>query len=153
MLTRARLAAHADTRLLDFALLAALAAVLLQILPLPGAIASVLSPHSWPLQAMLHWDPVRAWWPLSIDARLTRAALAGVAAPVLLFWAARQAFSREALLEHVWGFTYGDTATVTVHIRRLREKIERDPSQPTLVTTVWGVGYRFDGTMVDGPRR
>jgi two-component system response regulator ResD len=66
---------------------------------------------------------------------------------------ARQAFSREALLEHVWGFTYGDTATVTVHIRRLREKIERDPSQPTLVTTVWGVGYRFDGTMVDGPRR
>ena len=58
---------------------------------------------------------------------------------------ARQAFSREELLERVWGFTYGDTATVTVHIRRLREKIEREPSHPALVTTVWGVGYRFDG--------
>ncbi|MGQ0826315.1 MAG: response regulator [Actinomycetota bacterium] len=56
----------------------------------------------------------------------------------------RTAFSREELLESVWGFTYGDTATVTVHIRRLREKIEADPSQPALVTTVWGVGYRFD---------
>ncbi len=56
----------------------------------------------------------------------------------------RQAFSREELLEHVWGFTYGDTATVTVHIRRLREKVEADPAQPALVTTVWGVGYRFD---------
>jgi two-component system response regulator ResD len=66
---------------------------------------------------------------------------------------ARQAFSREALLEHVWGFTYGDTATVTVHIRRLREKIELDPSRPTLVTTVWGVGYRFDGAGVDRPGR
>jgi two-component system, OmpR family, response regulator ResD len=58
---------------------------------------------------------------------------------------ARQAFSREELFERVWGFTYGDTATVTVHIRRLREKIEPEPSQPTLVTTVWGIGYRFDG--------
>jgi two-component system, OmpR family, response regulator ResD len=58
---------------------------------------------------------------------------------------ARRAFSREELLERVWGFTYGDTATVTVHIRRLREKIEARPSEPTLVTTVWGVGYRFDG--------
>jgi two-component system, OmpR family, response regulator ResD len=56
----------------------------------------------------------------------------------------REVFSREQLLERVWGFTYGDTATVTVHIRRLREKVERDPSQPSLITTVWGVGYRFD---------
>jgi DNA-binding response OmpR family regulator len=56
----------------------------------------------------------------------------------------RTAFSREQLLERVWGFTYGDTATVTVHIRRLREKIEVDPSNPALVTTVWGIGYRFD---------
>ena len=55
------------------------------------------------------------------------------------------AFSREQLLEAVWGFTYGDTSTVTVHIRRVREKIETDPSQPAFVTTVWGVGYRFDG--------
>jgi DNA-binding response OmpR family regulator len=57
----------------------------------------------------------------------------------------RRAFTREELLEQVWGFTYGDTSTVTVHIRRLREKIEDDPAQPALVTTVWGVGYRFDG--------
>ncbi|GIU90967.1 MAG: DNA-binding response regulator [Acidimicrobiia bacterium] len=57
----------------------------------------------------------------------------------------RRAFSREELLEHVWGFTYGDTSTVTVHVRRLREKIEVHPSQPAYVTTVFGVGYRFDG--------
>ena len=56
----------------------------------------------------------------------------------------RHAFRREELLEHVWGFTYGDTATVTVHVRRLREKIERDPTQPCRIVTVWGVGYRFD---------
>ncbi|HEX6312262.1 MAG TPA: response regulator transcription factor [Acidimicrobiia bacterium] len=56
----------------------------------------------------------------------------------------RVAFRREELLERVWGYTYGDTATVTVHIRRLREKIERDPSSPARLTTVWGVGYRFD---------
>jgi DNA-binding response OmpR family regulator len=57
----------------------------------------------------------------------------------------RQAFAREELLETVWGYTYGDAATVTVHIRRLREKVEDDPSNPRLVTTVWGVGYRWDG--------
>lgn len=56
----------------------------------------------------------------------------------------RQAFRREELLEAVWGWTYGDTSTVTVHIRRLREKIERDPSVPEHVATVWGVGYRFE---------
>ena len=53
-------------------------------------------------------------------------------------------FRREELLEDVWGFTYGDTATVTVHVRRLREKIEADPAAPTHLTTVWGVGYRWD---------
>jgi DNA-binding response OmpR family regulator len=56
----------------------------------------------------------------------------------------RQVFRRDELLEHVWGYTYGDTSTVTVHIRRLREKIEDDPSTPRRITTVWGVGYRFD---------
>ena len=55
------------------------------------------------------------------------------------------AFRREALLEAVWGYSYGDASTVTVHVRRLREKIEDDPSAPTLVSTVWGVGYRWDG--------
>ena len=56
----------------------------------------------------------------------------------------RRAFRREELLAEVWGFTYGDTSTVTVHIRRLREKIEADPSTPRYVCTVWGVGYRFE---------
>jgi DNA-binding response OmpR family regulator len=56
----------------------------------------------------------------------------------------RRVFRREELLEHVWGYTYGDTSTVTVHIRRLREKIEDDPSAPRHLATVWGVGYRFD---------
>jgi DNA-binding response OmpR family regulator len=54
-----------------------------------------------------------------------------------------EVFRREALLDRVWGYTFGDTSTVTVHVRRLREKIEPDPSAPTYVQTVWGVGYRF----------
>jgi DNA-binding response OmpR family regulator len=56
----------------------------------------------------------------------------------------RHTYRREELLEHVWGFTYGDTATVTVHMRRLREKVESDPSAPRHLVTVWGIGYRFD---------
>jgi DNA-binding response OmpR family regulator len=56
----------------------------------------------------------------------------------------RQAFRREELLDEVWGYSYGDASTVTVHIRRLREKIEDEPSRPRFITTVWGVGYRWD---------
>jgi DNA-binding response OmpR family regulator len=57
----------------------------------------------------------------------------------------RQVFTRAQLLDHVWGYEYfGDASTVTVHVRRLREKIEDDPSQPRWVQTVWGVGYRFE---------
>ena len=56
----------------------------------------------------------------------------------------RQTFRRDELLEHVWGYTYGDSATVTVHVRRLREKLEVDPSDPRHLSTVWGVGYRWD---------
>jgi DNA-binding response OmpR family regulator len=55
-----------------------------------------------------------------------------------------EVFRREDLLERVWGFTYGDTATVTVHIGRLRARIEDDPAEPRLIKTVWGVGYSFD---------
>ncbi len=56
----------------------------------------------------------------------------------------RQVFSRDQLLDKVWGFEfYGDPSTVTVHIRRLREKVEPDPSHPTYLLTVWGVGYKF----------
>jgi two-component system response regulator ResD len=54
-------------------------------------------------------------------------------------------FTRSQLLEHVWDFAWdGDSATVTVHMRRLREKIEADPSAPRHLVTVWGVGYRFE---------
>ncbi|MCB8982441.1 MAG: response regulator transcription factor [Ardenticatenaceae bacterium] len=57
----------------------------------------------------------------------------------------RQVFKRDQLLEKVWGFSeYVDPSTVTVHIRRLREKIEADPSNPAWLLTVWGVGYKFD---------
>jgi two-component system, OmpR family, response regulator ResD len=55
-----------------------------------------------------------------------------------------RAFTRAELLEQVWGWTYGDPSTVTVHIRRLREKIEDEPRQPRVLRTVWGVGYRYD---------
>jgi len=53
-------------------------------------------------------------------------------------------FSREELLERVWGYSFGDKSTVTVHVRRLREKIEADPAKPRHIATVWGLGYRFD---------
>ncbi|MBK1787160.1 response regulator transcription factor [Prauserella cavernicola] len=55
-----------------------------------------------------------------------------------------QAFSRVDLLDRVWGWSFGDQSTVTVHVRRLREKIELDPASPGKVTTVWGVGYRYN---------
>ncbi len=57
----------------------------------------------------------------------------------------KQVFTREQLLERVWGGAqYIDPGTVTVHVRRLREKIEVDPSHPTHLVTVWGVGYKFE---------
>jgi DNA-binding response OmpR family regulator len=54
------------------------------------------------------------------------------------------AFSRDDLLERVWGWSFGDQSTVTVHVRRLREKVERDPTRPERLQTVWGVGYRWE---------
>ena len=58
----------------------------------------------------------------------------------------RQVFSRGQLLQHVWGSSsdYQDPSTVTVHVRRLRLKVEHDPDHPRRITTVWGVGYRFE---------
>jgi two-component system response regulator ResD len=66
-----------------------------------------------------------------------------------LLWAMarhpRQVFSRDQLLDLVWGLTeYIDPSTVTVHVRRLREKIEADPGNPRYIQTVWGVGYKFE---------
>jgi DNA-binding response OmpR family regulator len=57
-----------------------------------------------------------------------------------------RAFSREELLQHVWGWSFGDHSTVTVHVRRLREKVEGDPKNPTRLVTVWGVGYRWEAS-------
>ena len=53
-------------------------------------------------------------------------------------------FSKDHLYERVWGYdSIGDTTTVTVHTRKIREKIEEDPSNPQFIETIWGVGYRF----------
>ena len=58
----------------------------------------------------------------------------------------KRVFTRDQLMEAVWGYTFAaETSTVTVHMRRLREKIEADPAQPRYLQTVWGVGYRFGG--------
>jgi DNA-binding response OmpR family regulator len=57
-----------------------------------------------------------------------------------------QVFSREQLLRNVWQWNFGDLSTVTVHVRRVREKIEDDPTTPRHLTTEWGVGYRFATT-------
>lgn len=60
----------------------------------------------------------------------------------------RQVLTRDTLFERLWG-PYGDRHSLTVHIGRLREKIEQDPSDPSYIVTIWGVGYRFEGE----PRR
>lgn len=60
-------------------------------------------------------------------------------------------FSREDLLNQVWGWDFGDHSTVTVHVRRLRHKIETEPGRPELLATVWGVGYRWDAPVTVGP--
>nr|WP_211177174.1 response regulator transcription factor [Pseudonocardia acidicola] len=55
-----------------------------------------------------------------------------------------RAFTRAELLAEVWGWEFGDQSTVTVHVRRLREKIELDPTRPRRIATIWGTGYRYD---------
>ena len=55
-----------------------------------------------------------------------------------------RAYGREDLMREVWGWDFGDLSTVTVHVRRLRGKVEDDPARPRLIQTVWGVGYRFE---------
>ena len=92
--------------------------------------------------------------PLALDAGSFQVSLAGRALDLtfkefelLLYLASRpgRVFTRPTLLREVWDFAWtGDTATVTVHVRRLREKIEDDPSNPRRLVTVWGVGYRFE---------
>jgi two-component system, OmpR family, response regulator ResD len=91
--------------------------------------------------------------PLTIDQAARTVALDGEELPLtqreyelLRFLAARpgRVFSRDQLMEEVWGYDfYTDTSTVTVHVRRLRAKLEPDPAHPRFIETVWGVGYRF----------
>ena len=86
--------------------------------------------------------------PLSRTARLRGAELTLTSREFdLLFFLLQhpgQVFGRAEMMERVWGWTFGDQSTVTVHVRRLREKIEPDPARPTRIVTVWGVGYRLD---------
>ena len=57
-----------------------------------------------------------------------------------------RAFTRAELLDQVWGWSYGDLSTITVYVRRLRDKVERDPAAPDQLQTVWGVGYRWEAS-------
>ncbi len=61
-----------------------------------------------------------------------------------LLTAPGRVWSRTELMRSVWGWEYGDESTVTVHVRRLREKVEPDPAHPSRLVTVWGAGYRWD---------
>ena len=82
-----------------------------------------------------------------VDINGQRVELTGKEFDLLLFLArnAGQVFSRAQLLDQVWDYSYyGDASTVTVHVRRLREKIEPDPVRPRFIKTVWGIGYKFD---------
>jgi DNA-binding response OmpR family regulator len=91
--------------------------------------------------------------PLTVDQAARTVTLDGEELPLtqrefelLRFLAARpgRVFSRDQLMEEVWGYDfYTDTSTVTVHVRRLRAKLEPDPAHPRFIETVWGVGYRF----------
>ncbi|MGW3313740.1 response regulator transcription factor [Streptomyces sp. NPDC001073] len=58
-------------------------------------------------------------------------------------------YGREDLMREVWGWDFGDLSTVTVHVRRLRGKVEDDPGRPRYIQTVWGIGYRFDPQQSD----
>lgn len=90
---------------------------------------------------------------LAIEPRAREVYVKGAPVPMtpkefelLLFLAEhpKQVFTREQLFDRIWG-DFGDLHTVTVHIARLREKIELNPTKPALIGTVWGVGYRFEG--------
>ena len=86
----------------------------------------------------------------AVEVRDTKVALTAKEFDLLYFLASSpgQVFTRDQLMDHVWDFAYaGDASTVTVHIRRLREKVEADPERPTFLKTVWGVGYKFEGEL------
>jgi len=92
---------------------------------------------------------------LEIDLKARTVSLKGEAIPfsvkefeILYFLMANknQALSRERIFDEIWGYNeFGDINTVTVHVRKIREKIEETPSEPTYIETVWGIGYKFKG--------
>ncbi|WP_149823999.1 response regulator transcription factor [Streptomyces tailanensis] len=106
--------------------------------------------------AAVRTEPAEPWLrsgPLALDPTARRATRGGAELALtvrefdLLEFFLRnpgRATSREELMRRVWGWEFGDLSTVTVHVRRLREKVEDDPARPRLISTVWGVGYRFD---------
>lgn len=99
---------------------------------------------------------------LSLDPRSRSVSVAGVDVSLTakefdLLWFLlrhpRQVFTRQQLLDQVWGYEfYGDESTVTVHVRRLREKLEPNPSKPSYILTVWGVGYKFEEPAADAQK-
>jgi two-component system response regulator ResD len=100
-------------------------------------------------------EPPLVFGDLEIDPQSRKVSVTGATPSLtqrefdLLLFLARHpgvVFTRSQLMDQVWQFSfYTDTATVTVHIRRLRAKIEPDPAHPSYIETVWGVGYRFSG--------
>jgi two-component system, OmpR family, response regulator ResD len=91
--------------------------------------------------------------PIEVDVAARRARRAGRELPLtvrefdlLAFFMAHpgQAFTRAELMKRVWGWSFGDQSTVTVHVRRVRDKVEEDPASPLLLRTVRGIGYRWD---------
>ena len=106
-----------------------------------------LAPPSAPSQTIIDGDLV-----IDIAAREVRlgdqpVSLTARELELLAFLARhpRRAFRRDQLLREVWGSAHGDASTITVHVRRIREKIEANPAKPSRVVTVWGVGYRWEG--------
>ena len=107
-----------------------------------------------------HADPVAlADGDLVVDVRAHEARLGGALLALtarefdllaFLMRHPRHAFDRDELLGRVWGWSFGDLSTVTVHVRRLRAKIERDPSRARRIVTVWGVGYRYEPQEPEG---
>ncbi|MCZ3389941.1 MAG: response regulator transcription factor [Actinomycetia bacterium] len=101
----------------------------------------------------IHQGPVLRDGDLVLDTTAHTAARAGEPLPLtsrefdlLAFLLANpaRAFTRAELMEKVWGWSFGDQSTVTVHVRRLREKVEPLPTTPVRLVTIWGVGYRWD---------
>jgi len=97
-------------------------------------------------------EPVRSG-PLEVDVAARRARLDGRELELtvrefdlLAFFVSHpgRAFTRAELLEQVWGWSFGDLSTITVYVRRLRDKVEPEPASPVQLQTVWGVGYRWD---------